>query len=77
MTSWTTLWRTFSETLELDEEYEVGGEKQATLPIVKIDKKEEEILEGEEPETNQPEQYVTKRGRKTTVLRPYAELRTK
>ena len=30
------------------------------------------MLEGEEPESNQPEEYVTKRGRKTTVLRPHA-----
>ena len=69
---------TFSEALELDENYDDGGEKHSELPTVKINKKEDELLEGEETEVNQPKEYVTKRGRKTTVRTPYAsDVRTR
>ena len=64
---------TFSEALELDKNYDDGGVKQNELPIVKVDKIEEDILEGEEIQVNQLDEYVTRRGRKTTVRQPYSD----
>ena len=64
---------TFSEALELGEEYIEGGQKEKELPIPKVDKKEVEILEGEEPVAEKPTEYITKRGRKTTVKQPYSD----